>query len=72
MLQLGFLKLLHGADMREDSEKYPCEFMDTPPYQVTKTPWLSEEEIEKISLCEDALERIYNSGRFLKTLEFLC
>ena len=71
MLQLGFLKLLHGADMREDSEKYPCKFMDTPPYQVTKTPWLSEEEIEKISLCEDALERIYNSGRFLKTLEFL-
>ena len=71
MLQLGFLKLLHGADMRENSDKYPCKFMDTPPYQVTKTPWLSEEEIEKISLCEDALERIYNSGRFLKTLEFL-
>lgn len=71
MLQLGFLKLLHGADMREDSEKYPCEFLDTPPYQVTKTPWLNEDEMKKISLCEDALERTYNSGRFLKTLEFL-
>ncbi len=71
MLQLGFLKLLHGADMRENSDKYPCEFLDIPPYQVTKTPWLSAEEIEKISLCEDALERMYNSGRFLKTLELL-
>ncbi len=71
MLQLGFLKLLHGTEMRENSEKYPCEFLDIPPYQVTKTPWLSPEEMEKISLCEDALERMYNSGRFIKTLEFL-
>ena len=69
MLQLGFLKLLHGADMRENSDKYPCEFKDVPPYQVTKTPWLSAEEMGKISLCEDALERMYNSGRFIKTLE---
>ncbi len=37
MLQLGFLKLLHGADMRENGDKYPCEFEDVPPYQVTKT-----------------------------------
>ena len=72
MLQLGFLKLLHGADMRENKEKYPCEFDDIPPYQVTKTPWLSAEEMKKISRCEDALERMYNSGRFNKTLELFC
>lgn len=71
MLQLGFLKLLYGADMRENPEKYPCEFSDNPPYEVTKTPWLTETEIKKIKNCEDALERLYNSGKFLYTVEYL-
>jgi hypothetical protein len=25
---MGFLKLLYGAEMRENSEKYPCTFND--------------------------------------------
>lgn len=71
MLQMGFLKLLYGADMRENPEKYPCEFSAEPPYEVTKTPWLSEKEINELKKCEDALERLYNSGRFLFTLDYL-
>ena len=71
MLQMGFLKLLYGAEMRENPEKYPCEFSNEPPYEVTSTPWLSEEEIIKLKKCEDALERLYNSGRFLFTLDYL-
>ncbi|MGN1315628.1 MAG: DUF4080 domain-containing protein [Acutalibacteraceae bacterium] len=71
MLQMGFLKLLYGADMRENREKYPCEFKDIPPYEVTETPWLSNEEIKSLKKCEDALERMYNSGRFLFTLDYL-
>lgn len=71
MLQLGFLKLLHGADMRGDSEKYPCTFSDEPPYEVTSTPWLSAEEIRMLKCCEDAVDRLYNSGRFLLTLSYL-
>lgn len=71
MLQMGFLKLLYGADMREDKEKYPCEYTEEPPYEVTETPWLGEGEIVSLKKCEDALERLYNSGRFLMTLEYL-
>ena len=71
MLQMGFLKLLYGADMRENKEKYPCEFNKNPPYEVTSTPWISNEEIVKLKKCEDALERMYNSGRFLFTLDYL-
>jgi len=71
MLQLGFLKLLHGADMREKREEYPCTFSDEPPYEVTSTPWLSQEEIGVLKGCEDALDRLYNSGRFLLTLDYL-
>ncbi len=71
MLQMGFLKLLHGADMRENNEKYPCTFADEPPYEVISTPWISEDEIRMLKNCEDALDRIYNSGRFLLTLRYL-
>ena len=71
MLQMGFLKLLYGADMRENKEKYPCTFNDYPPYEVTSTPWLSSDEIKMLKNCEDAVDRLYNSGRFLLTLKYL-
>ncbi len=71
MLQMGFLKLLYGADMRENPLKYPCEYSDAPPYEVISTPWLEKEEILALKNCEDALERLYNSGRFLLSLEYL-
>ena len=71
MLQMGFLKLLYGAEMRENSEKYPCTFIDEPPYEVTSTPWLSNDEIKMLKNCEDAVDRLYNSGRFLLTLDYL-
>ena len=71
MLQMGFLKLLHGADMREYPEKYPCKFNEKPPYEVISTPWLSVDEIKALKNCEDALDRLYNSGRFLLSLDYL-
>lgn len=71
MLQLGFLKLLYGAEMRENRDEFPCEFGSAPPYEVTSTPWLTEKEIESLKKCEDALERLYNSGRFLETVDYL-
>ena len=71
MLQMGFLKLLYGADMRENQEKYPCTFNVEPPYEVTSTPWLTNDEIKMLKNCEDAVDRLYNSGSFLFTLDYL-
>ncbi len=71
MLQLGFLKLLHGAPMRENTEQYPCTFSPNAPYEVTSTPWLTTEELQKLHLVEEVLERLYNSGRFRRTLQHL-
>ncbi len=71
MFQMGFLKLLHGAEMRENPGKYPCTFTDEPPYEVTSTPCLSPQEIGTLKKCEDALDRLYNSGRFLYSLAYL-
>ncbi|MBW7571388.1 B12-binding domain-containing radical SAM protein [Caproiciproducens faecalis] len=71
MLQLGFLKLLYGAPMRENPEEFPCSYDSQPPYEITRTPWLSEEELLNLHRTEDALERLYNSGRFPRTLAYL-
>lgn len=71
MLQLGFLKVLHGSQIGENREKYPCEYAKTAPYQVTQTPWLSPQELAQLSGVEECVDRLYNSGRFSRTLSYL-
>lgn len=71
MLQLGFLKILHGSPMSEQRELYPCEYSFEPPYEVISTPWISEAELKTLHKCENELERLYNSGRFSRTLSYV-
>ncbi len=71
MLQLGFLKLLHGSELREKSDDFGCRFSEKAPYSVVSTDCLSEADMQIIHHAEDAADRLYNSGRFRKTLEFL-
>lgn len=71
MLQLGFLKLLHGSELRKKSESFGCIFDENAPYQVVSTDCLSEKDLKIIHCAEDGLERMYNSGRFLATLDYL-
>ncbi len=66
-LQLGFLKLIYGSDLR--SRSWDVRFAPDPPYEVLSTPWLSYEEICRLTDCAEAVERISNSGRFARTLE---
>ena len=71
MLQLGFLKLLYGAPMRENPQNFPCRYAQQPPYEVIETPWLSSEELIRLHHTADAVERLFNSGRFRRTLQYL-
>ncbi len=71
MLQLGFLKLLHGSELREKCDAYEYIFSEKPPYTIKSTKWLQEDEMQIIHYAEEAVDRLYNSGRFLNTLEFL-
>lgn len=70
MLQFGFLKLLYGAPMRENREKYLCTYSKDPPYEVEETPWLSKEDLKLLKRTEAAFDKLYNSGRFRRTIEF--
>lgn len=71
MLQLGFLKLLHGAALREVSEAYENDFTDTPPYEIRSTRWMATEELNRLHILEDVFEKMYNSRRFGLTCRYL-
>ncbi len=70
-LQLGFLKVLKGAPIFEDSEEYGIVYKDLPPYEVLFTNWLSYDDILKLKLVEEMVEVYYNSGQFNTTIKFM-
>lgn len=71
MLQLGFLKMLYGSRLRLQAEDLGYTYSQEPPYEFIANPWLTEAEKEKLKWCEDALERLANSGRFARSLPYV-
>jgi hypothetical protein len=70
-LQLGFLKVLKGASMEEDSKKYHITYQEEAPYEVMKTDWLSYDEVLLLKDIEEMVEVYYNSGQFMYSIRFL-
>ncbi len=71
MLQLGFLKILHGTELEERANEYGFKYSNEPPYEVYETSWLAKADFKKLKIAEKAVDRIHNSGRFKRTIE-LC
>ncbi len=70
-LQLGFLKLLSGAPLNTLIEKHSYSFAQYSPYEILKNKYISYDEIKQLKEVEDALEKFYNSGRFVYSLKEL-
>lgn len=70
-LQLGFLKILKGAYMQEKAADYGMQYLDTPPYEVLSTNWISYEEILLLKQVEEMVELYYNSSQYTNTLPLL-
>jgi hypothetical protein len=71
MLQLGFLKLLHGSKLREQREAFGIINDPDPPYEILRNNWLSFEDICKLKRCEEALDKLYNSGKYRRALDLV-
>lgn len=67
MLQLGFLKRLHGARLRFEGQSF-CSF---PPYEVVASDAMSACDLLWLKEVEQAVDRYYNSGVFTHTLDYL-
>jgi Fe-S oxidoreductase len=70
-LQLGFLKVLKGSKMLEESKKYEIVYKDVAPYEVLFTKWLSYDEVLELKKVEEMVEVYYNSGQFVYTVTYL-
>lgn len=68
MLQLGFLKVLHGTPIGENKD---IVYADFPPYEVVATKWITAEEICRLKLVDKSVDAINNSGVFKRTVEKL-
>lgn len=71
MLQLGFLKVLHGSEMERMSKEYSIKYSPEAPYEVISTADISHFELTLLKITENELERLYNSARFKNTLDYL-
>jgi hypothetical protein len=71
MLQLGFLKLLKGACLRDESDKHGIIYHETPPYEVLCTNHITYNELKTLKNIEHALDILYNSGHFVKTAAYV-
>ena len=69
VIQLGFLKLLHGTKIRQTEVK--DVFTAEPPYEVLQTEYITYDELLRLKAIEDIVEKYYNSGVFPKSVEYL-
>ncbi len=70
-LQLGFLKILHGTKMVEISKDFNFIFSPYSPYEILSNKNLSHCDVLFLKKFEDTFEKIYNSQRFILSINEL-
>ena len=70
MLQLGFLKLLYGTELRNNADKYGYVASKKAPYTVLKSNWMSFEELSLLQEIADIMDRYREGGGFEASLEY--
>lgn len=71
MLQLGFLKVLPGTQMRKEAQQHELRYMDEPPYEILATKYMPYEDMQYLKHLDNILDQTANSGSFKYTLQAL-
>lgn len=71
MLQLGFLKVLPGTQMRKEAQEHDLRYMDEPPYEILATKYMAYEDMQYLKHLDNILDQTANSGNFKYTLRAL-
>lgn len=71
VLQLGFLKFLHGTALRERAAEFGAVYEQKAPYTVLKTDCLSFEDVLRLHAVSELMERLRDSGRFTTSLPLI-
>lgn len=70
-LQLGFLKMLSGTQIRREEEKFHYVYTSYPPYEILQNDFVSYDDIKRLKRIETVFEFYYNSGRFKNSLNYI-
>ena len=71
MLQLGFLKVLPGTQMEQETKEHGLLYMDEPPYEILATKYVPYEDMQLLKRIENVLDQTSNSGNFKYCLQAL-
>ena len=71
VLQVGFLKLLHGSELRNKKEECGYSFRNKAPYEVLKNNYITFDELMEIKKVDKSVDTYNNSGIFTKTLKYI-
>ena len=72
-LQLGFLKVLKGTEIRKlaEREENLYRYGKKPPYEIISNRWLSSMDIVRLKMIENLLDLYSNKGGFVNSLKTL-
>ncbi|WP_352417816.1 B12-binding domain-containing radical SAM protein [Proteiniborus sp.] len=70
-LQLGFLKLLKGSELRYKKELYGYKFLDKPPYEVLESNYIKYGEMLQLKGIEDLVEKYANELFFGNSVSYI-
>ncbi len=70
-IQLGFLKLLKGSELRDREIEYGFKYIDSPPYEVLETKHLDYNGIRKLKAIEEMVDIYYNGEIFKNSIDFI-
>lgn len=70
-LQLGFLKLLKGSELRYKKDLYGYKFLDRPPYEVVESDYIKYSEMLKLKAIEDLVEKYANEFYFENSISYI-
>lgn len=69
-LQLGFLKLIKGAPIRNQIEEHGYVYRSQAPYEIISSKYLSSLALVRLKRIENVLELYHNRKGFQRTLDF--
>lgn len=70
MLQLGFLKMLKGSAIRNQSAKYDYLYTEYAPYEMLRSNTMSAGDLFMLKGVERVIDKFYNSGMFINSLQY--
>jgi len=69
-LQLGFLKLLKGTELRDNAELYGYKYRSKAPYEIISSKFLNAQDLRRFKQVEKVLNLYYNRGGFERALDY--